>query len=104
MEGSRVSHLAADWGEAAASVALPRWSPSLLLYKGREVGDLMSGFADCDGEEETDGFEVVERSSIVPVLSVLSTGSQWKLWERGFGREMCGSGRGSWYELGESGR
>jgi hypothetical protein len=87
MEGSRVSHLAAaDWGEAVASAALPRGSPSLLLYKGREVGDLMSGDADCDGEEETAGFDVVDRSSIVPVPSAwVSTGRSGN-----FGKEGAG--------------
>lgn len=61
-----VSHLA-DGGEAVASGARGRWSPSLLLYRGRAEGDLMSGVVDCDGDA-TVGFEAVDRSSIVPVL------------------------------------
>jgi hypothetical protein len=60
-----VSHLGVG-GEAVASGALGRWSPSLLLYRGRAVGDLMSGVVDCDGNATT-GLEVVDRSSIVPV-------------------------------------
>ncbi len=76
-----VSHLAV-WGGADASGALVRWSPSLLLYKGREVGDLMSDVVDCGGEGMA-GFEVDDRSSIFPGALPVNTGSQlWKLWER----------------------
>jgi hypothetical protein len=60
-----VSHLGVG-GEAVASGALGRWSPSLLLYRGRAVDDLMSGVVDFDGDATT-GFAVVDRSSIVPV-------------------------------------
>jgi hypothetical protein len=60
-----VSHLGVG-GEAVASGALDRWSPSLLLYRGRAVGDLISGVVGCDGDA-TRGLEVVDRSSIVPV-------------------------------------
>lgn len=70
-----VSHLA-GWGGADASGALVRWSLSLLLYKGREVGDLMSDAEDCVVEGMV-GLEVDDRSSIFPISCALpvSTGS-----------------------------
>jgi hypothetical protein len=103
-----VSHLA-DWGEADASGAFARWSPSLLLYSGREAGDLMSGVVDCDGDA-TAGFVAVDRSSIVLCSagehSAVQLSRLQTLGKEGCGREMCGSGRGegSLYELDESER
>ena len=64
MGGSReglVSHLVVGLG-VLVSDALPFWSPSLLLYRGRDVGDLRSVVAD---EEAAAGFDVDDRSSIV---------------------------------------
>lgn len=98
-----VSYLAADWGEVVASVALPRWSPSLLLYKGREVGDLMSGVPDCDGEEGIEGFDAVSRSSIVPVLCAEHR-SQWKPLGKRVRAGDVRERQRSLYELGEPGR
>jgi hypothetical protein len=66
LEKGFVSHLDVEL-EAVASDGRPLWSPSLLLYVGREVGDLMLGAVDCDGEEEVEGFVVDDRSSMLPV-------------------------------------
>ena len=65
-----MSHLAV-WGEAVASGALGRWSPSLLLYRGREVGDLMSVVVFVEGDGMV-GFEVDDRSSMVVPVCVAS--------------------------------
>lgn len=66
---SVVSHLVAGL-ELLFSDGRPFWSPSVLLYKGRDEGDLMSGVEDWDGEE-TAGFEVDGRwsSMLVVILS-----------------------------------
>ncbi len=99
-----VSHLAVGF-EAAASDGRPLWSPSLLLYVGREVGDLMLGVLDWDGEEEVVGFAVDDRSSMLPVEFPVSAGRTFgNLRGRGCGLERwCGSGREGVCELGESG-
>lgn len=62
-----MSHLAEEF-KAVGSLDLTLWSPSLLLYKGLVVGDLvMSGVVVIDGEwEGMVDFEVEDRSSILP--------------------------------------
>lgn len=60
-----MSHLAVFGFEAAASDDLVLASPSLLLYKGLEVGDLMSELEDV--WEGMADFEVEDRSSILSV-------------------------------------
>ena len=70
-----VSHLAVVGGEAVASGARGRWSPSLVLYSGREeVVGLVSAAVEGDGDA-TGGLEAVDRSSIVPVSCVLCSAS-----------------------------
>ena len=49
-----MSHLVFCWLVEVAGTAsddLARWSPSLLLYRGRVAGDLTSGVDDCEGVE-----------------------------------------------------
>lgn len=95
-----VSHLAVVF-EEATSDTLDFWSLSLLLYVGRVVGDLMSGVVDWDGEEVV-GFEVDDRSSMLPTLPVSVWSHFWKLWGKELRERWCGSGRASVCELGES--
>lgn len=68
---SVASHLGAGL-ELLFSDGRPFWSPSLLLYKGRDEEALMSGVVDLDGEGRT-GFEVDIRWSamLVVILSPL---------------------------------
>ena len=66
-----MSHLAVGFA-ADTSDGLARGSPSLLLYVGRVVGDLMSG-VDWNGEEVV-GFEVDDRSSMLPTRCPVSAG------------------------------
>lgn len=92
-----MSHLAVG---AAAAAAAALGSPSLLLYVGRGVLDLMSAAAEEDGEGEA-GLEVDDRPSMLPEhwLPVERCWWHvWKLWGNGPVRagEMvweCGSGR-----------
>jgi hypothetical protein len=80
--------------EEATSDALDFWSLSLLLYVGRVVGDLMSGVAGWD-EDEVVGFEVDDRSSMLPTLPVSVWSHFWKLWGKELRERWCGSGRAS---------
>ena len=67
-KGPRVSHLAEEFA-AVGSLDLTLWSPSLLLYKGLVVGDLMMSdvvVMDGDWEGMVVDFEVEDRSSILP--------------------------------------
>lgn len=90
---SVVSHLVA--GLELLPSDCPFWSPSLLLYKGRDEGALMSGVVDWDGEE-TAGFEDTRWSSMLVVI--LST----ELVEFGAGQFVwCAGSMGS--TLGQSG-
>lgn len=94
-----VSHLAVG-AAAAAAAAAALGSPSLLLYVGRGVMDLMSVAEEEDGEGEA-GLEVDDRPSMLPEhwLPVeCCWWHVWKLWGNGPVRagEMvweCGSGR-----------
>lgn len=94
-----VSHLAVG-AAAAAAAAAALGSPSLLLYVGRGVLDLMSVAEEEDGEGEA-GLEVDDRPSMLPEhwLPVERCWWHvWKLWGNGPVRagEMvweCGSGR-----------
>lgn len=94
-----VSHLAVG-AAAAAAAAAALGSPSLLLYVGRGVMDLMSVAEEEDGEGEA-GLEVDDRPSMLPEhwLPVERCWWHvWKLWGNGPVRagEMvweCGSGR-----------
>jgi len=67
-KGPCVSHLAEEFA-AVGSLDLTLWSPSLLLYKGLVVGDLMMSdvvVMDGDWEGMVVDFEVEDRSSILP--------------------------------------